>query len=213
MSAPAMSLNGFAQGDALLREIPSILREQVLTKAVRHAVQLLAAQSAAMAPQPGRATGGIPYTERRGDRAARRRLYQSVGSVVRKYQGGASIVGVAGPQKKHGAQRHSHLVEFGFNHTTGGTLKGSGGRTRDAKQTVRFDRYDYGPPSRRKTGWRRIQATNDDRTGKGRRGSFVKPRPFVRNALENNRTAVQREIEDAVRKFAAELSRNARSKS
>ena len=202
MTTRAVSFSGFAEADAILSQLPMLLRGKVLDKSIKSALNRITAASAAKAPREGSSVGGIRYTPRRGERASRRRLAQSIGSVVRKYGGGEVIVGVGGPVKKH-VGGHAHLVEFGFHHTTGGTFASSGGRRRYAMQTVRFDRLQ----TNRETIWRRVRQRNAARTGTGKRGSFVQPRPYVETAFNEHRDSVQTEIIAALRTFAMDVAR------
>lgn len=206
-----MQMSGFAEADSILSQLPILLRGKYLEKSLLEAMAVVNRASAEHAPASGKSVGGIPYTEkRRGFRASRRRLAKSIGSVLRRYNNNDVIAVVGGPRKKD-AGRVSHLVEFGFHHTTGGTFAGSGGRTRTAKRHTkatqnwmlsRGRRVELGEPM---TVW--TPTVDAKRTGAGKRGSFVQGRAFVGKAWSQHRNEVQSLIIESLRKFADELTR------
>ena len=225
------AFQGFAEADAILGKLPILLRGKSISGAVSGSMERLAVMSAAKTPREGATVGGIEYTPLRGDRAARTRLSQAIGSVLRRYQGGEVIVGVAGPIKRL-ASRHAHLVEFGFHHTTGGTFKGSGGRTREAKRLAginlrqtrwkgkdapreasrKFIAGSYFSRERirnldRKFAITYVRVNNAARKGKGKRGAYINGRAFVLNTWEANKANVQREIIAELQKFADDFAR------
>lgn len=204
-----MQLSGFAEADSILSQLPLLLRGKYLEKSLLEAMAIINQASAEHAPAAGKSVGGIPYTEkRRGFRASRKRLAKSISSVLRRYNDGEVIAAVGGPVKKH-AGRISHLVEFGFNHTTGGTFAGSGGRTRIAKKHTkatqnwalkRGRRVELSEPM---TVW--TSTVNAKRTGAGKRGAVIPGRSFVGAAWNRHRNEVQSLVADALRRFAEEL--------
>lgn len=200
--ANTVQFSGFAEGDALLSQLPLLLRGQAIDKALKSAINRLAAASASKAPKPGTTTGGIAYTPRRGERASRRRLYQSIRGIIRHYDQQDTTVAVGGPVRKY-AGRQSHLIEFGWNHTTGGTLQNSGARTRYAMKTVSFDRIMLGG----KPQWVRRQVRDEKRRGTGRITRKIPGRSFILSAFDENKGRVQEEIIGALRKFAEDLEK------
>lgn len=201
--ARTVHFSGFAEGDALLSQLPMMLRGKAIDNALQSAINRLAAASAAKAPKPGTATGGIDYTARRGERASRRRLYQSIRGIIRKYDQQSTTVAVGGPVRKW-AGRHAHLIEFGWNHTTGGTLESSGGRTRHAVKTTHFDRI---LDSKGRPLWARRQVRDESRRGTGRITRKIPGRAFVGAAFNENKANVQQEIIGALQKFADDLQK------
>ncbi len=226
-----LTLSGHGEADRILSQLPILLRGKALDDAMKSAMKHITDASAAAAPAEGRSVGGIRYSPRRGHRAARKRLSQSLGMVLRKYSDNTVVVG--GPRKTFCA-RHAHLVEFGFTHTTGGTAAVSGGRKRYAKQQIGLSvrrqlpsregqrGTQYGPEefiegrrfSRKMVRELRKGAlvvpqsrTNDARTGAGRRGRAIPGRSFLGKTFEANKAAAQREVEAALRRFTDELTR------
>lgn len=230
-----MQLSGLAEADGILSQLPILLRGQYLEKSLLDAMAVINRASAERAPASGKSVGGIPYTEqRRGFRASRKRLAKSIGSVLRRYVGDDVIAVVGGPRKKD-AGRISHLVEFGFHHTTGGTFAGSGGRTRRAQKQIGIKltrlKARGGPlsaanssDSTRFISTRRISkqrkrrlenkyfvsreyATDEGKTGAGKRGAVIPGRSFVGAAFEAHKSQVQQLVIEALKKFADELTR------
>jgi hypothetical protein len=202
----ALKFSGFAEADTILRALPIALRGKVLDKSLNKALKRITDASMAKAPREGSAVGGVRYTPRRGERASRKRLAQSIGAVIRKYGSGEVLVGVGGPVKKH-VGRHAHLVEFGFHHTTGGTFYKSGGRKRYAMKTVRFDRVTTGGGKNQKTWWARRTERDMSRTGTGKRGAIIQPRPYIETAFREHQASVEAEIMQALRTFAADIAK------
>lgn len=225
------AFQGFAEADSILAKLPILLRGRRLTGAVKGAMERLAVMSAAKTPREGASVGGVEYTPLRGDRASRTRLSQGISSVLRRYDGGQVIVGVAGPVKRQ-VGRHAHLVEFGFHHTTGGTFRGSGGRTRIAKRQAglsliqtrwkgksgpreasrKFIAGSYFSRDRvrnldRKFAVSYIRQTNAAKTGTGKRGNKIEARPFVLNTWQSNKAKVQQEIIAELQKFADDFAK------
>ncbi len=225
-----LTLSGHGEADRILSQLPILLRGKALDDALKSAMKHITDASAAAAPAEGRSVGGIAYTPRRGHRAARKRLSQALGMVLRRYSDNTVVVG--GPRKTFRA-RHAHLVEVGFTHTTGGTAR-SGGRTRYAKEQIGLSvrrqlpsregqrGKQYGPEefiegrrfSRKMVRELRRGAlvvpqsrTNDARTGAGRRGRAIPGRSFLGKTFEANKAAAQREVEAALRRFTDELTR------
>ena len=166
-----IKVTGFQEAEAVLRTMPIELRERYLKKAVREAVRTMTAQSRSIVS----AMQTQPLNKYQKDRP---RLKDKIVDKQRTYEQGAVIYGVGGPQRGP-TGRHAHLVEKGFTHTTGGTLTGSGGKTRKAR--------------------------NNYRTGKGVAGSRIAPRPFIENVAERSKSQVTERITAALRSFASNL--------
>ena len=171
MSTVSIKVTGFQEAETILRSMPIDLRERYLKKAVREAVRTMTSQSRSIVS----ALQTKPLSKRQKDRP---RLKDKIGDKQKTYQQGAVIVGIGGPQRGPSG-RHAHLVEKGFTHTTGGTLEGSGGRTRKAR--------------------------NNERTGKGVAGARIAPRPFIENVAEQSKSQVTERITAALRAFASNL--------
>ena len=226
------AFQGFAEADSILSKLPILLRGRRISTSINRVMERLAAASAAKTPREGSSVGGIAYTPLRGERAARMRLSQGISNVLRKYNGGETIVGVAGPIKRK-VGRHSHLVEFGFHHTTGGTFAGSGGRRRAAKslagiklQQTRWKQRGsnrWGEPKyivgnyfsraqllniSKKFFYQRRYRINFLRSGTGVRGRYIEGRPFVMNTWQANKERVQREIIQELQQFAEAFARS-----
>jgi hypothetical protein len=226
------AFQGFAEADSILSKLPMLLRGRRISTSINRVMERLAAASAAKTPREGSSVGGIEYTPLRGERAARMRLSQGISNVLRKYNGGETIVGVAGPIKRK-VGRHSHLVEFGFHHTTGGTFSRSGGRQRAAKrltgvklQQTRWKQRGtnrWGEPKfvagtyfsqsqlrniSKKFFYQRTYSNNAAKTGQGKRGQYIPGRPFVMNTWQSNKERVHREIIEELRQFAEAFARS-----
>lgn len=206
--ANTVQFSGFAEADALLAQLPLLLRDKAINTALRTAINTIVAASSEQAPKPGVTTGGIAYTRRRGDRASRRKLFQSIRGIIRQYDQQSTTVAVGGPVRKW-AGRHAHLIEFGWNHTTGGTLKNSGGRTRYAMRTTHFDRKV--DPSG-KVYWKRIQKRDQKRDGTGRVTSKVPGRSFIVSSFNKRKANAEQQIIAALKRFATDLQNGNRSR-
>ena len=174
------NLTGFEEAERQLLRLPQDIRDKAIKRSLHRIVKQVATEAASRAPKPGKATGGIEYTPRRGKRASRPMLHESIGQAIRSYQGGGILVGVGGP-KKGMASRHAHLVEKGFHHTTGGTFAGSGGKTRKSRRGDAFK-------------------------GKGKRGAFIFPRPFLLYTFERMRGKITEMLVDDLKAFADKVN-------
>lgn len=183
------------------------LREKKLKTALRKASFLINSRIQPNIPADGKYKGGIAYTERKGARSRRPPLADSLSVVVKGYQ--EAVVAVGGPLARIGG-RHAHLVERGFQHTSGGTLKGSGGRTRYAMRTTHYDLVDVGSGINKRKMWTARRVRNDARRGTGRVNKRIPGRPYLTPAVAASRTEVDqliiRYLQRAAKRFEKGLA-------
>lgn len=183
------------------------LREKKLKTALRKASQLINTRIQPNIPADGKYKGGIAYTERKGARARRPPLSESLSIVVKGYQ--EAVVAVGGPLARIGG-RHAHLVERGFQHVSGGTLANSGGRTRYAMKTTHYDLVDVGAGVNRRKMWMARRQRNDKRRGTGRVNRKIPGRPYLTPAVSASKTEVDqliiRYLQRAAKRFEKGLA-------
>lgn len=171
-----LKMDGFDEADRQLSRVRITMREKVLKRAINRVMSVVVKEAATRVPAQGRTVGGIEYTERKGKRASRPPLAESLDKVMRTYRSGDVVVAVGGP--KRGPQaRHAHLVEKGFWHTTDGTFKGSGGKTRKSKKGKAY-------------------------TGTGVRRAFIFPRPFLLYTFARMQPRLVQMVADEIRTYA-----------
>lgn len=108
----SISEQGWSEAAALMERLPIAVRGKELQSALRKGLGLVRTRARQLVPKPG-------YP---GDKAGLKPLRDTIGLIMRKYQGGSVIAGVVGPEYPAGA--HGHLVEHGHKIATGGTVPG-----------------------------------------------------------------------------------------
>lgn len=111
MSSVSITVNESANFDKLLAEVPILIREQGLKKALGKTLRVVRDKAKQLAPV-GRA--------RTGRKADKKHLRATITSAIRDY--GAVKVGVVGAAYPAGA--HAHLVEFGHDVVRNGKVVG-----------------------------------------------------------------------------------------
>lgn len=167
--------------EAALTSVSAAVNGRAVKNGLRAGVRTIANAAIQRVQQPGssgyyEATGGV----RKGRKASKPMLRQSIGYVVREPRTGV-LEGRAGPTWRDGA--HGHLLEGGHRQATGGTIVS---RREEALQklidagrlTVRQKRSIAGWVHRfRKSGKSR-------RVHQGKVVGFVAPRPFLSPAVQ-----------------------------
>lgn len=122
-----VSAEGWAQADKELAQLPILVRGIELEKAMRKGVNLVARRARQLAPPPG-------YP---GDKPDKKALRDTIGTVLRRFRGGAVIGAIVGPEYHAGA--HGHLVEFGTKPHTIVAKKKKVLANRELANTLAFD--------------------------------------------------------------------------
>jgi len=169
---------------AALEGLPRELREQILAHAVDAGAQPLIKHT--------------KYYARRSVRTGA--LYLSIGRKVKKYPNDSTAVAIVGPQRGYFKNRarlskldraslrgaespshYAHLVEFGHHQVVGGS----------SRAKYNLAPVSLGRVSKRGNAITRMKRVSVSEEGKGKKVSFVQPRPFMRPGFMRSKAEVR----------------------
>lgn len=139
MTAARVSLEGVGRLASKLDVLSAIMKGAAIERGLERAGNAVAKRAKELVPKPG----SNDYSERRGKRKAKKMLVDTIGHVIRGYQGRrfSGRVLVVGPQYPAGA--HGHLVEYGHRIVRGGTVARVS-TSRSARRSVAMPRSKVG---------------------------------------------------------------------